>query len=265
MKFLHILVITLSGLAFVIADGSTSDRPSSPFVEPKYCLTNSKDKDYNDYKCETSKIAGIEADPDVAEKLTDYAWNQIVASYDHLLLSVTFDSFTKDRPGFEKLYRDLSDAAWKKSIELIKYVTKRGGKINKYWDLSKKSSILSYIDPLQTNTAFKGEAKFFETTIPVLELRSLGEAIEIEKALSKTAYAIHNEVQSHHKTQKKDLDAGVAHYLEEEFIEGQADTIRKLVGYYNDFKTITGGKDDCSANKNVQLACYMFDEYLRKQ
>jgi ferritin len=31
------------------------------------------------------------------------------------------------REGFEKLFRKLSDSAWDDAIDLIKYITKRGG------------------------------------------------------------------------------------------------------------------------------------------
>lgn len=196
--------------------------------------------------------------------LTDYAWNEIVGSYSHLLLSVNFDSYTKDRPGFEKLYRGLSDHAWNKAIDLIKYVTKRGGKLHDIWDYNTQNITLHYLDPnVGDNKGYVSKPVEIETSVE--ELLSLEQAVKIEKSLSQSSYAIHNMVQSHHKLAKKHLDAGIAHYIEEEFIEDQADTIRKLVGYHNDFRTILGGEDHCTANKNTQLACFLFDEYLQKQ
>lgn len=174
-------------------------------------------------------------------------WDQIVASYTHLLFSVNFDIYTRDRPGFQKLYRGLSDKAWEKAIDLTKYYTTRGGQPN--FNLPQN---LTNVEPL-------GE---FETSVD--ELKSFVEASKLEKALSARAYEIHAHFSSHKGKENKDLDAGIAHYFEEEFVEYQADTIRKLVGYHNDFKTILGG-ENCQKDKNGALACFMFDEYLQKQ
>lgn len=199
-------------------------------------------------KCTSSRVAGFEKDSDgLSQKLIDYAWDQIVASYDHLLLSVNFDTYTKDRPGFEELYRSLSDSAWEKAIDVIKYVAHRGGTP----DVSNIKTKLSGLKGAETIEA------------SVSELKSLEEAVKIEKLLSNHAYKMHNEVQSHHNKEKVDLDAGMAHFVEEELIEGQAGTIRKLVGLHNDLKTILNGQAECLSNKNTQLACFLFDEYLK--
>lgn len=215
-------------------------------AEPQYCdakkdsCEKAKANNEQNVCCETSKLAGFVDGSDLLSKeLTDYAWKQIASSYDLLFLSTTFDTYTKDRPGFEKLYRGLSDKAWGKAIDLIKYVTKRGGKISKF-DQAPKSIVTS----------------------PVAELVSLEKAVLIEKDLAAQAYKLHDEVQSHRSNEKKYLDAGIAHYIEEEFIEEQEDTIRELVGHYNDFKTLVGGEAQCTANKNTELACFMFDNHL---
>ncbi|XP_043483803.1 uncharacterized protein LOC122512163 [Leptopilina heterotoma] len=47
-------------------------------------------------------------------------------------------------------------------------------------------------------------------------------------------------------------DVAVAHYLEEEFMEPQADCIRKLAGHYNDDKNILQVRD-----------VFLFNEYDR--
>lgn len=38
-----------------------------------------------------------------------------------------FGNYEKSREGFEKLFRKLSDSTWNDAIDLIKYITKRGG------------------------------------------------------------------------------------------------------------------------------------------
>lgn len=61
------------------------------------------------------------------QSLQDYANEQIVTSFDYLLLSVNFGTYVKNRPGFQKHFRQLSDTAWQRGISLIKHITKRGG------------------------------------------------------------------------------------------------------------------------------------------
>lgn len=38
-----------------------------------------------------------------------------------------FGNYQKNRAGFEKLYRKLSDQSWEDSIDLVKFLGKRGG------------------------------------------------------------------------------------------------------------------------------------------
>lgn len=38
-----------------------------------------------------------------------------------------FGNYEKSREGFEKLFQKLSDSTWDDAIDLIKYITKRGG------------------------------------------------------------------------------------------------------------------------------------------
>lgn len=59
-----------------------------------------------------------------------------------------------------------------------------------------------------------------------------------------------------HLMAKEWKDAAVAHYLEEEFMESQSETIRKLSGYIHDIKKML--------NRDAALAVYLFDDYLQK-
>lgn len=196
----------------------------------------------------TSSVAAFGTDaPHQTYRLTDYVWDQIIASYTHLLFSVNFDLYTRDRPGFEKLYRGLSDKAWEKAIDLSKYYTTRGGRPN--FNLAQNLTNVETLGKYPTN---------------VEELKSLEEAVNLEKKLMERSYAVHAHFSSHKNAEHKDLDAGIAHYMEEEFIEYQAETIRTLVGYHNDLKSILDG-EKCVKDKNGALACYLFDDYLRKQ
>lgn len=51
----------------------------------------------------------------------------------------------------------------------------------------------------------------------------------------------------------------IAHYLEEEFIEDQASTVRQFSGYTNDLRQLIKDSVDTS------LSVFLFDEYLQKQ
>jgi ferritin heavy chain len=166
--------------------------------------------------------------------LTDYANIQITHSYNFLLLSTHFGTFSKNRPGFAKVYKDLSDKAWNNAIDLIKYVTKRGGKMTFKQDASKKI-----------------------TEAALNEDKSLGYALDTQKDLAMEARRIHQHA-SHANCQNY-YDPAVAHYVEEKFFEEQTETVRNLAGYANDLNKLLK-----NTNTN-QLATYLFDEYLQKQ
>lgn len=61
--------------------------------------------------------------------LQNYAKDLIEKSYEYLLLSVNFGQFKNNRDGLKTYYRKLSDQAWEDAVDLIKYITKRGGKM----------------------------------------------------------------------------------------------------------------------------------------
>ncbi|WP_411017933.1 ferritin-like domain-containing protein, partial [Salmonella sp. s39606] len=95
-------------------------------------------------------------------------------SYQYLLLSSYFKNFEKNRHGFEKLYRKLSDEIWEQSIDLIKYITKRGGTV-KFEPIQRKDDLLS--DNLNLN-----------------EMESLAVALDGQKYLAEEANQIHRRV-----------------------------------------------------------------------
>lgn len=45
-------------------------------------------------------------------------------------MSSYFGNFEAQREGFKELYRKLSDKTWSDAIDMIKYITRRGGKMN---------------------------------------------------------------------------------------------------------------------------------------
>lgn len=102
-----------------------------------------------------------------------YANDQIIRSFDHLLMAVNFGTYVQNRPGFEKTFRGLSDAAWNRGIGLIKHITKRGGSHDFNVRSNRTTSILD-----------------------LSEIESLALALDIEKGLATKAHNIH-ELYSH--------------------------------------------------------------------
>ena len=45
-------------------------------------------------------------------------------------MSTHFGNYESNRHGFQGLYKKLSDKAWEKAIDIIKYIAKRGGRMN---------------------------------------------------------------------------------------------------------------------------------------
>lgn len=178
-------------------------------------------------------------------ELQKYANHQIEKSYEYLLLAANFGTYVKNRPGFEKQFRALSDKSWSNAITLIKHITKRGG-----------------AHDFSVNATRKADKK------PLLgfnEMQALALALDYEKTLAKEAHHIH---QKNTHAQHTDYDPEIGHFMEEEFLEYQAGTVRKLSGYTNDLKKLL--KDYSSEYSKKEsgdntLALYLFDEYLAKQ
>ncbi|XP_063974876.1 ferritin light chain isoform X2 [Diachasmimorpha longicaudata] len=165
-------------------------------------------------------------------ELQSYVSAYIETSFEYLLMSTHFGNYEANREGFKGLYRKLSDKNWNKAIDIIKYITKRGGRMN-----------FNQMPRLKRNTK--------ERIIELNELNSLAKALDTEKQLADEAFYIHNLSQQQNK-----LDASVAHYLEEEFIEEQAESVRKLSGHTNDLKHLLGDRD-------ASVSIYLFDEYIK--
>jgi ferritin heavy chain len=169
-----------------------------------------------------------------------FANENLAKSFEYLFLSAQFGTFSKDRPGFKKVFDGLAEKAWNNGIEIIKEAAKRG------------------VSHDFSNGNF--EVKVSEN---VDELSAMGAAVEIEKNLLKKA----NDVHRHHshasthdaEAMKKGYDAGISHYIEEEVIEGKTETVRNLVGYVNDLMKLWKN------NKvNFPMSLYLFDQYLQK-
>lgn len=170
------------------------------------------------------------------EQLSNYVNTHITRSFQYLLMSTHFGSYEANRPGFEKLYRVLSDQNWEASLDLIKHMTKRGGKMNfNYREADNLANVPAKKEVYELH-----------------ELGSLARALDIQKSLAEEAFHIHHTCSA---KDSKHHDAELTHYLEEHFIEKHADTIRNLAGHTSDLKNLLKTSD-------ASLSMYLFDEYL---
>ncbi|XP_032685307.1 ferritin heavy chain [Odontomachus brunneus] len=167
-------------------------------------------------------------------ELQAYANANIETSFEFLLISTHFGNYEANREGFKELYRKLSDQSWEDAIDLIKYITNRGGKMN-----------FNQLPRFKKNVK---ESRVLELN----ELNSLSKALDTEKQLADEALRIHTQAQHHTKQ-----DAAVAHYIEEHFTESLTERVRQLAGYTNDLKKMLEERDP-------SVSIFLFDEYLQK-
>ncbi|XP_066596485.1 ferritin light chain [Prorops nasuta] len=178
-----------------------------------------------------AKYGSIEA---LQADLQAYANANIESSFEYLLMSTHFGNYEANRNGFKGLYRQLSDKAWDDAINVIKFIAKRGGRMN-FNQLPRFKKAIKESRILELN-----------------ELNSLAKALDTQKQLAEEALRIHSQAQHHTK-----LDASVAHYMEEQFMEGQAERVRELAGHTIDLKSMLLERD-------ASVSVFLFDEYLQK-
>lgn len=151
-------------------------------------------------------------------------------------MATHFNSYQKNRPGFQNLYQRLSDRSFEDAIDLIKQLSRRGGKANFNIQHSSPTAVTKQ-----------------QLHLEVDELHSLAIALDNEMALSNGAIHIHTR-----SLQATERDPEMAQYVEDKFLVKQADTVRRLTGYVNDLAQFMNQQDP-------SLAVYLFDEYLKKQ
>lgn len=180
-----------------------------------------------------SRYGGIDH---IEPEVQAYINSHLTKSYEYLLLATHFNSYQKNRPGFQKLYQGLSDRSFDDTIGMIKHLALRGGKVN--------------FNTVHESPASIGKQRL---QLEVDELHSLAMALDTEKQLSNGAIHVHT--RSLHATER---DPEMAQYIEEKFLTKQAESVRKLSGYANDLSKLMNQQDP-------SLSVYLFDEYLQKQ
>ncbi|XP_058463683.1 soma ferritin-like [Malaya genurostris] len=217
MKFILLTVAFVAGLLSVRAD------------------------DYNatDISSFTAQFSAVNH---IKDDLQIFTNQQLEKSYDFLLLASTFDKYDLNRPGFEKLYRKISDKAWEDTIGLIKYQSKRGLSVS----LDGAQHVVGKL-----NEGKLGKASLVDSD----ELSSLKLALGYEKILADESHRIHKKI-SHAHDKGVAYDPDVAHYLDEEIIEYQSGVIRQLTGYIHNLHSIIAEPE------TRDMGIHMFDEYL---
>jgi ferritin heavy chain len=173
----------------------------------------------------------------VMKDLVNFANSHIVRSFEYLLMSTHYGNYQKNRAGFEKLFRDLSDSKWENSIEVIKHITTRGG-------------VMEFVPPKSLNGVEKTN-NIYE----LYEIQSVAKALDMEKQLALEAFEIHKAASGRSEGKH---DPEISSYVEKEFVHEHAKTIRKLAGYVSDLNSMLSGPDG-------SLSLFLFDEYLQKQ
>ncbi|XP_065362019.1 ferritin light chain-like isoform X1 [Calliphora vicina] len=181
-----------------------------------------------------SRYGGIER---IEPEVQAYINSNIIKSYEYLLMATHFNSRQMNRPGFQKLFQGLSDSSFDDSIEMIREISRRGGKAN--------------FNVIHDSPASVSRQ---EMDLEVDELHSLAMALDTEKKLSNAVIHVHTRALH----SPSDRDPEMANYIEENVIGKHAENVRKLNGYVNNLAQLME-RDD------VNMAVYMFDQYLKNQ
>ncbi|CAH0559566.1 unnamed protein product [Brassicogethes aeneus] len=195
----------------------------------KACDPTSNKADSTPINC-NAKYGAIDG---VQSALQKYVNDHIERSFEYLLMSTHYANYEKSREGFEKLFRGFSDSKWNTAIDLIKYITKRGGQM-RFPEIDSEIS---------SNEDYE-----------MYELQSLAKSLDIEKTLAVEAHNIHGLAA---RRRNEFHDPEISSFIEEKFVHKQADDIRALSGHVADLTKLLDGRDS-------SLSLYLFDEYLQK-
>ncbi|XP_058832151.1 soma ferritin-like [Topomyia yanbarensis] len=187
-------------------------------------------------KC-TSRFSGYKY---LNNDLTDITTQLLDQSFDFLFLSAAFNQVDRNRPGFEKLYRNIANRAWSDAIAVMQYQSKRGyrGSLNPGYS-GARSELRRLADPAAAS-----------------EHESLQLAMEYEKLVSEGLHAISKKASVAHQHPAQ-YDPDVVHFLDHQLIQRRSESVRKLNGYIHMLDGILNA-DSSTADVGLRL----FDEYL---
>lgn len=149
------------------------------------------------------------------------------------MLAAQFDSYVKDRPGFQAKFQALSDRSWAAGQELIQYITKRGAQF-----------------------VFANQNELKAGLADLNEFQAMATVLDTEKYLFEKARLTHKGYS--HSDKHAHYDPEAAHYIEEDYLGKLAASVREYSGYANDLKNLYKGSND------IHMDNYLFDQYLQK-
>ncbi|XP_053685832.1 soma ferritin-like [Sabethes cyaneus] len=188
----------------------------------------------------TSRFGGYKY---VNYDLTDITTQLVDQSFDFLFLSAAFKQYDRNRPGFEKLYRNIADRAWSDAIAVMQYQSRRGH--------------LASLNPNYRGS--NSELRVLSDPVLASEHSSLQLAMEYEKQVASMAHAVHKKASVAHQRPPQ-YDPDVAHFLDRQLVKGRSDSVRKLTGYIHMLDGILN-VDDATPDLGLRL----FDDYLKSQ
>ncbi|XP_031837135.1 ferritin 2 light chain [Nomia melanderi] len=195
------------------------------------CLPNGANKSSDIRLPECNAVYG--SIKDVQVNLQSFAMANLETSFKFLFMSSYVGTYEYNREGFKKLYRKHSDKLWDDAVDVMKYITNRGGSMN-------------FEQPSQLS------ANVSQGSLDLSELPSLSRALDILKELADAAFRIHKKAQEHNSH-----DPAIAHYIDEQFLESHTERVRELAGYVTELKKLSSAQD-------YAVATFLFDEYLQK-
>lgn len=160
----------------------------------------------------------------VAPALSEFANDLLEVSYKYMLMASQFDSAQKERPGFSAHFDALSHRSWAAGMNLVKYITSRGGHVK--FNRPPTPAVVKMSDQN--------------------ELQAMATVLDTEKGLFQKAAQIY----------KQSEDPTVAEYMNEQFMKNMAKSIRKYSGIVNDLKSLYASSHDISMDN------HLFDQYL---
>lgn len=177
--------------------------------------------------------ARLESIGGVAGSLSEFANYHLEVSYNYMMLASQFNAHPKERPSFSALFQYLSDLAWASAVDVMKYITKRGGHMQ-----------ISHINQLVDGMK------------DLNELQAMATVLDTMKGLFEKAREIHKQCSDHREPSR--YDPHVAHYIQEEYLGNLVASISKFSGIVNGLKNLY------VESKDISMDNHIFDQYLLK-
>jgi ferritin heavy chain len=143
---------------------------------------------------------------------------ELYASYFYLALAYQFDRHDVALEGFHKYFKDSSHEEREHAEKFMKYLNQRGGTIT--------------LEPIQP-------PKKFDYKTGVEAMRA---ALELEREVNKSLLNIHKVASQHN-------DAHLTDFLEEEYLDEQVESIKKLGDYVTNLERVGPGLGEYQFDK----------------